>query len=87
VFEKHIVWPHGYGESRLSDEEIEVKFKEMAGKYMDDGQIRKITDTVWNAEKLDDMGELMKLVVFPPYRGPATPGEISDGLNERTEGR
>jgi len=87
VFENHIVWPHGYGESRLSDEEIEVKFKEMASKYMDSRQIRKIIDTAWNAEKLDDMGELMKLMVFPPYRSPATPGEIPDGLNEKTEGR
>jgi len=36
----------------------------MATKYMAGGQIRKIFDTVWNVEKLDDMSKLGALLVF-----------------------
>ena len=64
-FEKHIVWPHGYGDSQMTDKEIEDKFSEMASKYMKKDQINQIIDTSWNVEKLDDMGVLMKLMVFP----------------------
>ena len=37
----------------------------MAAKYMPERQIKKIIDTVWNLERLDDVGELVALMVFP----------------------
>ncbi|MFC1941457.1 MmgE/PrpD family protein [Chloroflexota bacterium] len=63
-FEKHTVTPHGYGNDPLTDKELEEKFREMATKYMSEKQIRQIFDTAWNVERLDDMGKLMKRMVF-----------------------
>ncbi len=66
TFRNHIVWPHGYGESPMSDDDIEAKFRDMAGKHMGEQQMARIIDTVRNVEKLDDMYDLMKLMVFAP---------------------
>ena len=63
-FFKHIVDPHGTGNDPLTDKELEEKFREMAIKYMGEKQIKQIFDAVWNLERLDDMGNLMKLMVF-----------------------
>jgi len=64
-FEKRIDTPHGLGNDPLTDGELEKKFTDMAIKYMDEKQIKKIFDTVWNTEKLDDIGKLTTLMVFP----------------------
>lgn len=64
-FQHHIDTPHGLLDDPLTDKEIEDKFREMASEYMDEGRIRKIFDTVWNVEKLDNMGKLTPLMVFP----------------------
>ena len=63
-FRKHIKTPHGFGDDPLTDGELEDKFREMATKYMDDTQIQKIFDTVWNVENLDNLGKLISLMVF-----------------------
>ncbi|MFC2025523.1 MmgE/PrpD family protein [Chloroflexota bacterium] len=63
-FQKHIVTPHGLGDDPLTDEELEDKFRDMAAKYMDEEQIRKIFDAVWNVEKLNDINKLTRLMVF-----------------------
>jgi 2-methylcitrate dehydratase len=63
-FQKHIVVPHGRGDDPLTDGELEDKFREMAARYMDEEQIQKIFDAVWNVERLDDMDKLMRLMVF-----------------------
>ncbi len=64
-YTKRIYTPHGLGDDPLTDKELEEKFKDMAQKYMDEDQINKIFNTVWNIEKLDDLGELTKLMAFP----------------------
>lgn len=64
-YKKQIDTPHGLGDDPLTDKELEEKFKDMAIKYMDEKQINKIFDTVWNIEKLDDISELTKLMVYP----------------------
>ncbi len=64
-FEKRIDTPHGLGDDPLTDGELEKKFTDMAIKYMDEKQIKKIFDTVWNTEKLDDIGKLTTLMIFP----------------------
>jgi 2-methylcitrate dehydratase len=64
-FEERVDTPHGFGNDPLSDEELEDKFREMATKYMDKEQIKKIFDTIWNAESLENMSELTTLMVFP----------------------
>ncbi len=63
-FFKHIITPHGTGDDPLTDRELEEKFTGMANKYMDKSHIKKIFDTVWNMEKLSNIGELTKLMVF-----------------------
>ena len=64
-FQKRIDVTHGLGKERLSDEELEEKFRQMASKHMNDGHIRKLLDTCWRLEDLDDAGKLAKLMVFP----------------------
>jgi 2-methylcitrate dehydratase len=56
--------PHGLGDDPLSDQELENKFREMASRHMREKQIRKIIDTVWNVDHLQDMGSLASMVVF-----------------------
>lgn len=63
-FKHHIETPHGSHGDPLSDKEIEDKFREMAQKYMDDEQIQRLFDTVWNIENLADMHLLTKLMCF-----------------------
>ena len=64
-FEKRIDTPHGFGDDPLTDGELEDKFRDMASKYMSDERIQKIFDTVWNADRLDNVNELTRLMVFP----------------------
>lgn len=64
-FQKSAMAVHGRDNDPLSDEELEVKFSGMASRYMDKGQIKKVFDTCWNVERLDDLGILTKLMVFP----------------------
>ncbi|HWA19576.1 MAG TPA: MmgE/PrpD family protein [Devosia sp.] len=58
-FSKHVVTPHGFGNDPLTDRELEEKFAGMASRYMSFKQIQKIFDTIWSADKLEDMGQLM----------------------------
>ena len=49
----------------MSDQDLEDKFMEMATKRLSGDHIKKILDTCWNLEKLDDAGKLAQLMVFP----------------------
>lgn len=66
-FRRRVDNPHGFGNDPLTDEELEEKFRQMALKYMGEQQIGEIFDTVWNLEKLDDMGQLARLMVLPSH--------------------
>jgi 2-methylcitrate dehydratase len=63
-FKKRIDSPHGFGDDPLNDAELEDKFRQLAARYMGEEQIRNIIDTVWNAEKLEDISTLTKMMVF-----------------------
>jgi 2-methylcitrate dehydratase len=63
-FLKRIDTPHGLGDDPLSDRELENKFREMASKYMREPQIRRLIDTVWDVDHLNDMGSLASMMVF-----------------------
>lgn len=67
-FQKRVDVPHGLGNDPLTDEELETKFSEMASPYMQAEQIKRIFETVWSIEKLDDLAKLTKLMVFPNSR-------------------
>ncbi len=62
-FEKRIDNPHGFGNDPLTDSDLEDKFRSLAGKHMGKAQVRKLIDTVWNAERLKNVSELAKLMV------------------------
>lgn len=64
-FQKRIDNPHGLGDDPLSDQELEEKFRGMATKRMPDAQIKDIFNIIWNIEKLDSIGELTRLLIFP----------------------
>jgi 2-methylcitrate dehydratase len=64
-FQKRVDIPHGFRDDSLTDKELEEKFAEIATKHMSGKQIKQIFNTVWNVEKLDDVGKLMQLMVFP----------------------
>lgn len=64
-FEKHIAVPHGFGDDPLTDQDLEEKFRGMATRHFSDAHVRRMFDTVWNVDKLEDMTVLTKLMVFP----------------------
>ena len=63
-FQRRVDTPHGLGDDPLSDQELEDKFREMALKYMREPQIRKIIDTTWNVDRLEDTGGLPRMMVL-----------------------
>ena len=58
-----VLRPKGHPMNPMTDGDVEEKFRSMASKFMDEKQMRQIIDTVYNLEKLDDIGELVKLLV------------------------
>ena len=63
-FEKRVDNPHGFGDDPLTDGELEVKFSEMALRYMSKRKIQRIFDTVWNLDRIEDIKKLTSLMVF-----------------------
>ena len=49
----------------MTDADVEEKFRSMAGKFMDEKQMGRIMDTVYNLEQLDDIAKLTRLLVVP----------------------
>ncbi len=60
-----VLQPKGHPMNPMTDADVEEKFRSMAGKHMDEKQMRQIIDTIYNLEKLDDIGKLLKLLVIP----------------------
>jgi 2-methylcitrate dehydratase PrpD len=55
--------PNGHPMNPMSDADVEEKFRSMAGKVMGEKQMSQIIDTVYNLEKVGDIGELLNLLV------------------------
>ena len=64
-FKKHADVPKGHFDDPLTDAEIEDKVRKMMVKHLPESRIKKIIDMVWNLEKVDDIGKLVALMVFP----------------------
>src|SRR5262245_982502 len=60
-----VLQPKGHPMNPMNDADVEEKFRSMAGKLMDEQQMREIIDTVYNLEKLDDIGNLVRLLILP----------------------
>lgn len=58
-----VLQPKGHPVNPMTDADVEEKFRSMAGKFMGEQQMKQIVDTLYNLEKLDDIGTLVKLLV------------------------
>jgi 2-methylcitrate dehydratase len=64
-YTRQVLHPKGHPMNPMTDADVEKKFRSMAGKFMDEKHMRQIIDAVYNLEKLDDIGQLVKLLVIP----------------------
>jgi 2-methylcitrate dehydratase len=64
TYRKRIDFPRGHIRNPATDQELEDKFRGMASQYMSEVQMKKVIDTIYKIDKLNDIGELMKLLVF-----------------------
>jgi 2-methylcitrate dehydratase len=58
-----VIYPKGHPMNPMTDADVEEKFRSMAGKFMGEKQMMQVVDTVYNLEKIDDIGKLMELLV------------------------
>jgi len=56
--------PRGHARNPMTDDEIVEKFRNMASNYMSDEQMKQITEALFDLEKFDDIGDLIKLMDF-----------------------
>ncbi|MFZ0448728.1 MAG: MmgE/PrpD family protein [Desulfatiglandaceae bacterium] len=63
-YELRVDYPRGHARNPMTDGEVIDKFSVMASKYMKDEDMRRLIETVFNLEKLDDIKELSELMVF-----------------------
>ena len=49
----------------MSDEQVEEKFRGLAGEVLPRDQVERATDFLWNLEKAADASELVRLMVPP----------------------
>ena len=64
-FRCEILQPRGHPMNPVTDADIEEKFRSMAGKFINEKQMKQIIDNVYSLEKLDDIRELVNLLVIP----------------------
>ena len=63
-YTKRVEYPKGDPLNPMTDEELQDKFRNMAEKFMTQKQIDKAIAIVYEMDKLDDIGKLMKATVF-----------------------
>ena len=63
-YASRVDYPKGDPNNPMSDEDIEEKFRSLASKYMDDGQIGKVLEMIQGLEALDQVNVLMEKLVF-----------------------
>ncbi|MDI7259128.1 MAG: hypothetical protein QME90_04305 [Thermodesulfobacteriota bacterium] len=64
IYRCRVDYPKGDPRNPMRDAELESKFRLLASEYMTEPQIREVIDTVNRLEELDDIGLLMKTMVF-----------------------
>lgn len=64
TYRERVEYPKGDPRNPMTDQELEDKFRNMAKKYMTERQMKKVIDTVYDMEKLDDVNKLMRNLVF-----------------------
>lgn len=64
TFTHRVLHPKGTRENRMSDSELNAKFRDMAKVHMSEARIDRLLDVLWTAEQLDDMAVLAPLLAF-----------------------
>ena len=60
-FIKEVTYPVGHARNPMTDEQVERKFRDLAGPVLPDSTIREALDRFWNLDSETDIGGLMKL--------------------------
>lgn len=68
TFKRLVKHPKGDPKNPMTDEELEKKFRAMAEKFMTQKKIDKVIASVYKIEELDDIGKLMKTLIFEKKR-------------------
>jgi 2-methylcitrate dehydratase len=63
VYQKRVDYPKGDPHNRMSDEEVQAKFRKLARPLMSESRVDAIIECVNNVDQLRDTGELMALLV------------------------
>ena len=63
TYRKRVDFPKGDEKNPMTDEEVQAKFKKLAGPLMSEWRMQRIIDTVNNIEDVDDIHKLLELVV------------------------
>ncbi|MGE5841736.1 MAG: MmgE/PrpD family protein, partial [Deltaproteobacteria bacterium] len=64
TFRLRVDHPRGHARNPMTDQEVIAKFKDTASVRMTETQMDRLIETVFASDKLDDIGELLKLMVF-----------------------
>jgi len=57
---------YGYDGERMTDADLEKKFRDMAVRHMSESQIRRLFDAIWTVDRADNLTSLMRLTTFEP---------------------
>lgn len=71
-YKGRVEYAKGEPENMLTDAEFERKFRYLVGDWLPDAQIRHLLDGCNQLERLEDVGELLRLTVPQPLPSPAT---------------
>jgi 2-methylcitrate dehydratase len=63
-YKEKVDYPKGDPKNVMSDDDLEQKFTSMASKFMDKEQIERVIQTIYQLDTLEDIGDLMKQVIF-----------------------
>jgi 2-methylcitrate dehydratase len=63
VIVETVEYPKGHPQHPVSDEEIEIKFRNLVGGYLKKSQIQSIIDFIWMLEKQPGLGQLFESCV------------------------
>ena len=64
TFRLRVDYPRGHARNPMTDQEVIAKFKDMASVSMTEEQMKRLIETVFAIDQLDDIGTLLKLMVF-----------------------
>jgi 2-methylcitrate dehydratase len=64
TFRLRVDHPRGHARNPMTDQEVIAKFKDMASVRMTETQMNRLIESVFALDKLDDIGALLKLMVF-----------------------